>query len=140
MREETLKDLFIMSFIAGSVLLAGGSLGLIAFRFGKKTMMRVVLSVASGLSFIFLTIFGYSLLGNFYDPLRNEIWAHHFLLWLLAWPLLIFKHIFPPPSGAMLATLITDIVIYSLPAYVYLLRRGKEVKPLEARAAPLKIA
>lgn len=129
MNKSAIKDFLILMFLAISALAPAAFVGLVAFYLGKRKAIHLSVSVASGVLFMLAIVCALSLLSVFYNPLNNETWAHRVLAWMLIWPLLIFMYIFPPRSDApsdgptmeaILATIVVDVLVYSLLVYAFL--------------------
>lgn len=92
----------------------------------ERTMTRLSQSIAGGVyipTFLFLVIMGTDT-GDSERPLVET----HPLVYILAWPLLLWKHVLPDIEAYM-ATAISNFIIYSLLAY-WFIRQCSNLKRL----------
>jgi hypothetical protein len=148
-RNENLTSLLVVFFISGTLLLTGSAVGVVGYYFGKKAARALVLSVCGGMLTMALMVVAVALLdGYHHDSRTTPMWAQDALRYLLMWPMSIFRHVFPPAPNslsdgptmeAVLATLGTDLILYSLPFYLFLRGRDRRAHLRVARPS-LKIA
>jgi hypothetical protein len=110
---------------------------IVDFEEASMLLKRLSLSIAGGITVPLLLVIVAMIIHTIFPEQREMAWLGAVYFWVAGWPLKLFNVIFPqspncpdcgPVGIAVMATMIWDVVMYSLLIYIVLWWRSKRVR------------